>query len=315
MTRQTLIILQKSDNPTTDFFIRSRFSDAEFDIEIVNLADRPSVAELEGAVVVVVRYLSFSWRRIIEAHRVRLAGLYYFMDDDVLDWHAHSNQRWRYRLKLYLLAGFHQAWLVKMQAAIRVSSPYLADKYENLNPQVWLPLCIYDKFPGSLVLGDAPVVFYHGTLSHFDEIRWLVPVIQSVLEAHPTVRFELVGDQSVAALLDDLSRVDLVPQMDWQAYKGFIRKPGRAIGLAPLLDTPFNRARSATKFFDITAAGAVGVYADCHVYQARIKHDQNGLLLPMDQDIWVGEILNLLNNAERADDMYQSAVQACTLSI
>lgn len=57
--------------------------------------------------------------------------------------------------------------------------------------------------------------------------------------------------------------------------------------------------------------GAVGVYADCRVYQSRVVHDQNGLLLPMDQASWAREILGLLNNVERADAMYQSAVQDC----
>jgi hypothetical protein len=65
------------------------------------------------------------------------------------------------------------------------------------------------------------------------------------------------------------------------------------VGLAPLLPSAFNQARSATKFFDITQAGAVGIYADHPVYRSMVKNEENGLLLPMDQEVWAEAVLRL----------------------
>ena len=81
--------------------------------------------------------------------------------------------------------------------------------------------------------------------------------------------------------------------MPWYSYQALISTPGRIIGLAPLLDTAFNDARSATKYFDITQAGAIGIYADHPVYRDSIVHKGNGYLVPMQQDLWVAQILAL----------------------
>ena len=102
--------------------------------------------------------------------------------------------------------------------------------------------------------------------------------------------------------------------MSWPAYKTFIQRPGRTIGLAPLLDTPFNAARAPTKFFDITAAGAVGIYADSPVYRRLVEHGKNGLLLPMDSPGgWVEAVLE----HDLANDEAKMSVEqhSCTLAM
>jgi Glycosyl transferases group 1 len=81
--------------------------------------------------------------------------------------------------------------------------------------------------------------------------------------------------------------------MKWPAYQAFLAMPGRHIGLAPLLDLPFNRGRSYTKFFDITRCGAVGVYSPGSVYSEVVSHGQDGLVVELEQEVWVEAILSL----------------------
>jgi hypothetical protein len=67
----------------------------------------------------------------------------------------------------------------------------------------------------------------------------------------------------------------------------------RHIGLNPLLDIPFNQARSYTKFFDITRCGAVGVYSPLSACSAIIEHQQHGLIVGLEQAAWAKAILSL----------------------
>lgn len=308
MEKIKLVILHKSDNPSTDFFIRSRFSETEFAIRVFDFSDTLTAEELDGALVVIVRYVSLGWRRLIQAHRDQIKCLVYFMDDDLWDSSASANLRWRYQMKLYFYARVHRSWLLRMGAEIKVSMPYLADKYAVFLAEIWSPQSIYNSYLDTWVLPPNPVVFYHGTSSHFDDVRWLLPVFKAVFARYPNVRFEVIGDQRVVALFRDLRCVSVVPQMNWAAYKRFIQQRRRTIGLAPLLDTPFNRARAPTKFFDTTAAGAVGVYADSPVYRGVVVDNKNGRLVEMDHQAWVEAISDLLSQPEKTAQLYQAAL-------
>ena len=95
--------------------------------------------------------------------------------------------------------------------------------------------------------------------------------------------------------------------MRWPAYQAQLGRPGRSIGLAPLLDTRFNRARSHTKYYDITQAGAAGIYAEGPVYERIVQHEENGLLLPMQPDKWVQAIVDLYENPTRVSEIAANA--------
>jgi hypothetical protein len=137
------------------------------------------------------------------------------------------------------------------------------------------------------------VIFYHGTGSHQAEIEWLLPVIELVLTLNANITFELIGNAKTQKLYRHLNRVNVIPQMKWPAYQAFIQQPGRHIGLAPLLEHPFNRARSYTKFFDIQRAGAAGIYAAEGPWKAFIDSGTQGVLVPMQAANWVSAILDL----------------------
>jgi glycosyltransferase involved in cell wall biosynthesis len=136
-------------------------------------------------------------------------------------------------------------------------------------------------------------VFYHGTASHDAEKRWLRPVAEEVLRRDDRIVFEIVGGQAVDRLYRGLPRVNVVHQMKWPAYQAFLALPGRHIGLAPLLRLPFNRARSYTKFFDITRCGAAGIYADHGACAAVVSDGEDGLLVPQKHEAWVEAILRV----------------------
>ncbi len=100
-----------------------------------------------------------------------------------------------------------------------------------------------------------------------ENIRAIAPVLISWLRSNPRIRLALMAGDEVLKLFADLP----------QAQKLF-RKPGTArdyagflgtidIGLAPLLDTPYNRCRSDIRFVEYAAHGAVPVLQDMAPYR------------------------------------------------
>ena len=81
-------VIEEQPNPSTDCFVVPAIAAGGGRIERCGFRDLPAAHELDGAVVVLVRYVPGAWAKLIQAVRAQLAGLVFFMDDDVLDMRA-----------------------------------------------------------------------------------------------------------------------------------------------------------------------------------------------------------------------------------
>lgn len=104
-----------------------------------------------------------------------------------------------------------------------------------------------------------------------------------------------------------LPRVHITHPMKWTTYQAFLNTPGRHIGLAPALENAFNPSRSYTKFFDITRAGAAGIYAARSPWTELITTQDEGLLVTMVQQKWVDAILQLASDSDLREHILQNA--------
>ncbi len=298
-------LVDEQANPSTDYFVLPALSSVGDQVVRCGFDELPNYTELHGASVVFVRYISPKWVHLVAAMRSQLRRVIYFMDDDLLDVHASAGMPLRYRLKLARLAAWRQGWLRRNAAELWVSTPYLQQKYAAWNPKLVLPtpLSLEDEYRR---------VFYHGSASHDAEIRWLYPVVGEALRRDERLTFEIVGGRDVYRMYRHLPRVTVLHPMKWPAYQASLAMPGRHIGLAPLLDLPFNRARSYTKFFDITRAGAVGVYSPASANAAVVSHGEEGLVVELEQGAWVEAILNLAQNEPLRASMLHNAQEKQT---
>ena len=338
-------IVEEGPNPSTDYFVLPLVTRAHATVLRCSWDQLPAASDLHGASVIFVRYVTAAWRALIEQTRHSLARLIYFMDDDLFDRKASRGLSWRYRFKLLKRATWQRKWLLKMQPELWVSTPWLQQKYAQYKPCLVLPtplgLANYcNKLPihadsanvenkqfdkviakncnavesrAETDLTNGCVVFYHGTGSHQAEIEWLLPVIELVLAANTNIAFELIGNAHTQKLYRHLERVTVIPQMKWPAYQHFIQTPGRHIGLAPMLEHPFNLARSYTKFFDIQRAGAAGIYAETGPWKALIDSGQQGVLVPMQVSSWASAILDLAVDQARRARILSAATQSIQL--
>ena len=293
-------LVEEQYNPSTDFFVLPAVMASGCRVKRCGFADLPTPADLEGAVVVFVRYVPPAWARLAEAVRPRLHALVFFMDDDVLDAAASAGMPWRYRFKLARLAAWRSSWLRRQGAELWVSTPYLQKKYVGWHPRLVLPSPVASP-------ADLCRVFYHGSASHDAEIRWLRPVMEEVLRREERLVFEIAGGRDVYRLYRGLPRVNVVHPMKWPAYQAFLAMPGRHVGLAPLLDLPFNQARSYTKFFDFTRCGAVGIYSPAGACAEVVRHEMEGLIVALEHEAWVMAILDLARDEPLRQSMLHKA--------
>lgn len=291
-----VIVVQEIANPSTDYFVLPHLKNLARSLTCVAHWQLLPEDKLDGAYIVFVRYIPQPWMQLVARNRRRLAGVAYFMDDDLFDWSASSGMSSKYRLKLLRLAALRKSWLRAIGARLWVSTDFLAAKYAAWNPKVIAPR---PETPNREI-GPAVKIFYHGSASHRAEIEWLQPIMREVLINTPNTVFEIIGTNETNRLYRKLPRVSVIHPMSWKNYRDFCCTGDRHIGLAPLLDGAFNAGRSHTKFFDILRCNAAGLYSAVAPFVDFVRDGEDGLLLDNDPETWVKTIVRLAGNpAER----------------
>jgi glycosyltransferase involved in cell wall biosynthesis len=308
----SVLLLSCGRTPTLDAYLLSRPDGcAGLPVRWLDMASvaPPSAVPDESCALIVVRHAPRRWLRWVEQHRERLGRVIYLMDDDIpaalqageLPFGYALRTAWRYVLaRPYLQRLCDETW---------VSTAELQRRYAASAPQLCEPA--YVPAPATVEPERQRAYFYHGTWAHRREIEWLVPVVAQVQHELPDVGFEIIGPAAVERLFRGIPRVRVRAPMTWPEYLAYAGTARFEIGLAPCLDTPFNRARSHVKLFDITRLGAAGIYADLEPYNRKIIHGDNGWLCSNRQQDWSRAIVELFGNAPLRRAMQQRALQFC----
>lgn len=265
----------------------------------------PLYAGQEAEIVVVDRLWRPDCTPALAAGLVRSvhragAKLVYQIDDDLLGLFA-ADPAGPARREIV------ETFLHKADGVI-VSTPTLRARYAPHNGQIRVVANALDEQllvhsrpprhdPDSLVLG------YMGTLTHDADLLLLLPALEALARATARpLRLEIVGG---AARPETLARLKQLPfpvrQLTPPApeYPQFLPwftgTPGWDIALAPLADTPFNRAKSDIKFLDYAGLGAPAVYSDLPVYSQSVRHGETGLLAANTAESWAAALGRLID--------------------
>jgi len=290
-----LIILAPGKIPTVDFYITSRLPQASVKQVITYDSVEPvtQVAPVEGAFVVIVRHSSLAWLDYLKRHASMWSGVAYLMDDDIpgavwcrdipFAYARRTTQRY-----LSINRG-----LAKVCDQIWLSTQALKNRYKKISTKLVSPQSF------GVVRQASPLGVkrwgYHGTYVHKQEIDWLVSLVKQVHQAEPEAEFEIFGDDRTAYKFRAIPRVTVLPPMSWIDYVAHCYASNLAVGLAPMLPGRFNQVRSYAKAFDIARSGAVGIFSICESY-APLQECAGAILLENDQNIWVNEVLSLLQD-------------------
>lgn len=129
---------------------------------------------------------------------------------------------------------------------------------------------------------------FAGSPTHVEDLLQVLPTIIKLQKTHD-VRFLIMGFGNASyedwirnfrfasppealKVLDELEklllqiRFEWIPYVDFDVYPSTLINMALDIGICPLTDTPFNRARSASKAMEYTLAGALALASNLPAY-------------------------------------------------
>jgi hypothetical protein len=108
-----------------------------------------------------------------------------------------------------------------------------------------------------------------GSLGHIADVIAVVPVLKELLELEPRLRIHIMGNDSLPDILgfpeNRLSYTSWGPMSQYYEFWRPIH-----LGIAPLLDTPYNRCRSDIKAVEMSGLGVLPLLSDSLPYQSFI---------------------------------------------
>jgi hypothetical protein len=293
---QHLLVIAPRCVPTIDYYLDALLTEypaprgrVVYDDQIGDwLGPSPTQTIQQGTRVILVRMPAPRWAQLLDTAADGLVEVVWLLDDDVT---AARGDAWLpsdYRLRLltdYLTFKSHyEAHVDRVWA----STPQVASRFPE--PKVEL----HPPHPPRLrSSAKRPiVVFYHATAAHRREQSFLLPIFHEVQRRSAETVIEVVGDQSVYRSFRGVPRLRVIHPMPWPDYLVHLRAGRYDLGLAPLLDTPFNRGRSGVKALEIAACGAQGLLSRRAPY-TDYAHLPGMQLVGDDPSEWVQQILNI----------------------
>jgi len=165
------------------------------------------------------------------------------------------------------------------------------------------------------------VIGYSGGLSHNDDLDMVLPAIKTIMKKYPKVGFQLMGqmdidkakkvfgkwEQSIRSRIILMNATKTQPE-----YPAYLAEQGWDIGIAPLIDSPFNECKSHIKFMEysmykipVVASRVYPYYKDI-LGVPTIEHEETGLLCDTQED-WVNNLSKLIESEELRKKLGENA--------
>jgi glycosyltransferase involved in cell wall biosynthesis len=137
--------------------------------------------------------------------------------------------------------------------------------------------------------------------SHLKDLRMIAPTLRRFLGRNPGVDFHNVGTDYRTHLKLDGRYTEWHHDV-WEYYRSL----DFDIGLAPLVDMPFNRSKSAIKAMEYAALGIPVVASDREPYRPFVLDGVTGYLV-RDEHEWGKRLRELVDDAGMREEMGRKA--------
>jgi hypothetical protein len=257
---------------------------------------QPAEVIRPGTRVILVRTPSSRWQSVLRRAEREIVDVTWLTDDDVP---AAREDEWLpepFRLRLL---GNHlrfkrdfaglidRVWAATPQIAAR----FPADRVEVRAPRLFRALEHERRWV---------TIFYHGTAAHRREQAFLLPIFREVQARCAHTLIEVSGDQALYREFRSVPRLRVLHPLGWPDYLAHLRAGNYDIGLAPLLDTPFNRGRSGLKALQFSELGVQGVLSRRAPYTDYAELPGMHLVSD-DSAAWTEQIVELANRLSKRE--------------
>ncbi|MEM1299320.1 MAG: hypothetical protein AAGH68_08555 [Pseudomonadota bacterium] len=227
------------------------------------------------------------------------------MDDDVDAGLTDESLPFLYRQKLRLVEHVTARKLQPYAGVAVVGSPVLARLFRPVM-RTHLLRPFWSERPASLGHFDALEagegwieMAFLGSSVHRADLEFLLPVVGRLLALFPRLRLHLPERHTLPHGFDRHPRVRRIRGLGWTAYRREITTRQFHLALYPLLDTPFNRARSPNKLIEHAVVGAAPIYSESWRESHRVAQGLAGLCLPNERQVWFNTLRELIDQPAR----------------
>jgi len=239
-------------------------------------------------VVHVHRYSEPELRRTLRRLRDRGVAIVWDNDDDYSSSRINARGGLRVQERQANLGG-----MLELADLVTTTNPYLAERYRSWGAaevavvENYIPPNYQADRAAVARDEDVVTIGWIGAGEHLFDLRDLElrATFQRLLDAHPNVRFATVG-LALGLPAERCRNARLVEYRDLASHAA-----SYDIGLAPIADTPFNRARSNVKLKEYAVMGVPWLASPIGPY-AGLGERQGGRLVPDDR--WYEELERLV---------------------
>jgi glycosyltransferase involved in cell wall biosynthesis len=268
-------------------------------------------------VVIMTRYGLPYGREILDYFKQQGVPVIYHIDDNLLEI-PHSLGAEIQKVQGATQVIEQRRYLLDNCDLIYASTPYLAGHLQTLYPGQKVFFGMYAPYMAAQ-MGEVPkagrshqVFGYMGSKGHQEDLELVAPSIARLLDERVDLHFEVFGTiQMPGELLRFGDRVN--SHKVNQAYSGFLTTLAGLnwdVGLAPLVDEPFNLCKAPTKYVEYTAAGIPVVASNIAVY-SKVIPPGGGLLVEND---WYASIKQMLDDGELRRSALRNARDFCQVT-
>lgn len=275
-TAKRLLILSRHPNPSFSYYLDER-AKMLGDIPVImkDLDDPLDAIESDGLFVIICRYIKKPQLRWLEERRDSLAGVAYFVDDDIRAVVTGEEASWPYKFRLIKLAVRPLPRVNRLLTHIWTSTEALAGTLATTDHKIDIlapmPPDLTDVRFAAKGENATPLrMVYHATGVHRREHEFLMPIVTAAMEKHVHLHFEVFANGTLARRWSrrgiDPARMAIIPPLSWPAYLARTAQHDADIALAPLLSGKTNASRSDTKRIDISRLQAAAIFSQCPTF-------------------------------------------------
>lgn len=195
--------------------------------------------------------------------------------------------------------------IARLAGGVTVTTDYLAQCYrdQGIKDVYVYPNSILEAdyfHPNLASHGNEVRILWQGSTSHFEDWMPLIQVMADIANDNQNVKYIFWGcmPTMLRRLMKRPEQIEFHEWVEYSSYKLYRACMDSDINLCPLIDSPFNRAKSAIKFYEGTVgprpeaclAANVGPYKE-------IEDGKTGLLYNDPQD-FKEKLLGLIKNPE-----------------
>jgi glycosyltransferase involved in cell wall biosynthesis len=182
--------------------------------------------------------------------------------------------------------------LAKIVVLRRQKAVYVLENYIDKDKYIYKPELIPDN-------GEKIIIGYQGSSTHYNDLMLtnILHVLRRICIKYTQVRCHFIG-----CIIDEIENYIPKKQLimtggerDHDNWIKLWQKLDFDIGIAPLLDTSFNRAKSSIKYYEYALRKIPAVYSFIEPYSTKVQENHTGFLA-RDEEEWFEKLSWLVEN-------------------